>query len=374
MSSAMSSAAFRPVALALLIALAAPALAQSPGPRVETVAGGLEHPWGLAFLPDGRMLVTERPGRLRIVTPDGAVSEPVDGLPEVAARGQGGLLDVALHPAFADNRIIYLSYAAPGEGGAGTAVAHGALSEDGARLEDVTEIFRMNRFTGVTRHFGSRLVPTSWGTLFYTIGDRGEMERAQDGSDHAGSVIHLNLDGTVPDNNPFVGDPEVADEIWSIGHRNPQAAALHPDTGELWVVEHGARGGDEVNRPEAGKNYGWPTITYGIDYSGARIGEGTSKEGLEQPVYYWDPSIAPSGMAFYTGDLFPDWKGDLFVGALVQRHLARLDMQDGKVVGEERLLEDLGERIRDVRNGPDGAIYVLTDARDGKILRLTPGE
>jgi glucose/arabinose dehydrogenase len=340
--------------------------------RVQTVAGGLEHPWGLAFLPDGRMLVTERPGRLRIVGRDGRLSEPLAGVPQVAARGQGGLLDVALDPRFADNRLVYLSYAEPGEGGtAGTAAARGRLGE--GRLEDVRVIYRQQPKVGGGNHFGSRLVFARDGTLFVTQGDRyAYRERAQDLSVGFGKIVRINADGSVPRDNPFVGRAGAQPEIWSYGHRNVQGAALHPETGQLWTVEHGARGGDELNRPEAGKNYGWPVITYGVDYSGLKIGEGTAKPGMEQPVYYWDPVIAPSGMTFYTGEAFPAWKGSLFIGSLRSALLVRLTLEGDRVAREERYLADLRERIRDVRQGPDGLLYLLTDSPDGRILRVMP--
>jgi aldose sugar dehydrogenase len=339
--------------------------------RVQTVARGLEHPWALAFLPDGRMLVTERPGRLRTVERDGRVSEPLAGVPQVQAGGQGGLLDAALDPRFAENRLVYLSYAEPGEGGAGTAVARGRLGE--GRLEDVRVIYRQQPKVEGSNHFGSRLVFARDGTLFVTQGDRfSYRDKAQDLSVGLGKIVRIKPDGSVPQDNPFVGRAGVRPEIWSHGHRNVQSAALHPQTGQLWTVEHGARGGDELNRPEAGKNYGWPVITYGVDYSGAKIGEGTAKPGMEQPVYYWDPVIAPSGMTFYTGDAFPDWKGSILVGSLRPGLLVRLTLEGGRVVREERYLGDLRERIRDVRQGPDGLLYLLTDSRDGRILRVMP--
>jgi glucose/arabinose dehydrogenase len=340
--------------------------------RVETVARGLEHPWALAFLPDGRMLVTERPGRLRIVERDGRVSEPLAGVPQVLADGQGGLLDVALDPRFADSRLVYLSYAEPGVyGTAGTAVARGRLGE--GRLEDVRVIYQQQPKVQGSYHFGSRLVFARDGTLFVTQGDRfAYRDGAQDLSVGIGKIMRINPDGSVPRDNPFVGRAGARPQIWSYGHRNVQGAALHPRTGQLWTVEHGARGGDELNRPEAGKNYGWPVITYGVDYSGARIGEGTAKPGMEQPVYYWDPVIAPSGMTFYTGDAFPDWKGSMFIGSLQPGLLVRLALKDGRVAREERYLGDLRERIRDVRQGPDGLLYLLTDSSDGRILRVRP--
>lgn len=366
--------------------LACQAPAQGPAPksptpssidnvvRVETVATGLTHPWGFAFLPDGRIIVTERPGNVRIVERDGRVSQPLAGAPAVAARGQGGMLDVALDPAFAQNRIIYLSYAEPGEGGgglAGTAVARTRLG-DGA-LEDVRVIYRQQPKVSGANHFGSRLVFGRDGTLFVTQGDRfNYRERAQDLSTTIGKIVRINSDGSVPRDNPFVGRTNARPEIWSYGHRNVQAATLHPETGQLWTVEHGAAGGDELNHPEAGKNYGWPVITYGRDYNGRRIGEGSMKEGMEQPVYYWDPVIAPSGMIVYTGDKYPGWKGSILVGSLQPGALVRLSMNNGVVANEERYLGDLRERIRDVQQGPDGFAYVITDNPQGRLLRVVP--
>ncbi|MGH7835483.1 MAG: PQQ-dependent sugar dehydrogenase [Candidatus Binatia bacterium] len=339
--------------------------------RVETVAKGLEHPWGLEFLPDGRMVVTERPGRLRIVDRDGRVSEPLAGVPKVFARGQGGLLDVALSPNFATDRLVYLSYAEPGEGGAGTAVARGQLAERG--LDKTEVIWRQAPTVNSSNHFGSRIVFRPDGTLFVTTGDRfAYREKAQDLSTTLGKIVRINPDGSEPRDNPFAGRSGARPEIWSYGHRNVQAAALHPQTAELWTAEHGARGGDELNRVEAGKNYGWPVITYGVDYSGAKIGEGTAKPGMEQPVYYWDPVIAPSGMTFYTGRAFPDWKDDILIGSLNPGGLVRVTMKNGKVAREERYLGDLGERIRDVRQATDGSLYLLTDRGNGRILRITP--
>ncbi len=338
--------------------------------EVSTVAEGLEHPWGLAFLPDRRMLVTERPGRLRIVDPDGRLSEPLAGVPEVYARGQGGLLDVTLAPDFTESRLVYLSYAEPGRGGAGTAVARGRL--EGDRLVDVTTIFRQQPKVGGTAHFGSRLVFARDGRLFVTLGERFQPERAQRLSEHLGKLVRIEPDGSVPPDNPFVGREGVRPEIWSYGHRNVQGAALHPETGALWIHEHGAMGGDEINIPQPGRNYGWPVIAYGVHYSGEKIGIGTHKEGMEQPIYYWDPSIAPSGMVFYTGDRFPAWRGDLFVGSLKFGQLVRLELDGDRVVGEERMLEGLGERVRDVEQGPDGLLYLLTDEPEGRLLRLAP--
>jgi glucose/arabinose dehydrogenase len=291
-------------------------------------------------------------------------------VPAVAASGQGGLLDVALDPAFPGNRTIYLSYAEPGEGGAGTAVARGRLGE--GRLEDVTVIFRQRPKVGGGNHFGSRLVFAPDGRLFVTLGERNQRDQAQSLADHLGTVVRIAPDGSVPADNPFVGQEEALPEIWSYGHRNVQGAALHPETGRLWTVEQGPRGGDEVNIPEPGRNYGWPVIGYGRHYSGARIGVGPKQAGMEQPVYYWDPSIATSGMAFYTGAAIPAWRGSLFVGGLAARLLSRLELDGARVVREERLFADFGRRIRDVRQGPDGKLYLLTDESDGELLRVDP--
>ena len=336
--------------------------------RVSRFAGGLENPWSIAFLPDGRLLVTERPGRLRVANRDGRLSPPVTGLPPVFARGQGGLLDVALAPDFANSRMIYFSYAEPRPDGAGTAVARGRLSGNLARLDGVEVIFRQQPSGSGSNHFGSRLAFARDGTLFITLGDRYTMrDSAQNLSTTIGKVVRINPDGNIPADNPFRATQGARPEIWSYGHRNVQSAAISPVDGRLWTVEHGARGGDEVNIPQAGRNYGWPVITYGRDYSGARIGQGTSRAGMEQPVFYWDPSIAPSGAAFYTGPL-SRWRNDLFVGALAGMALVRLDIEDGKVTGEDRL--SLDKRIRDVRMGPDGALWLAVDDNEGEILRV----
>lgn len=374
----------RGLALSLVLAsLSSPALAeQTNAPeapaskvKVETFAEGLDHPWGLAFLPDGRLLVTEREGRLRIIAKDGALSAPVTGLPEVAATGQGGLLDVVLSPEYATNSLIFLSFSEPrGWFKNGTSVLRAKLVEaaGGARLEDVKVIFQQDPPIRSSHHFGSRLVFARDGTLFVTTGERAsERDEAQNPANHLGKVIHITADGAPASDNPKL--PGWDAKVWSIGHRNMQGAALDPQTGELWTIEHGARGGDELNRTLPGKNYGWPIITWGIDYSGEKIGEGTAKDGLEQPVYYWNPSIAVSGLAIYTGDLFPGWKGNFFIGGLNGARLDRLVMQNGEVAAHEVLLSNLGERIRDVRQGPDGAIWVLTDSGKDRILRLTPG-
>lgn len=340
---------------------------------VETVASGLEHPWGLAFLPDGRMLVTERPGRLRVVSARGELSRPVIGVPNVMARGQGGLLGIALDPDFAQNRLVYLSFSEPRTGGNGTSVARGKLNAQSTALTDVAVIFRQMPTIASNMHFGSRLVFDRTGALFVTVGERyTQRDQAQNPANHLGKIIRIRPDGSVPADNPK--KPGWAPEVWSIGHRNVQGAALHPDTGQLWTAEHGARGGDEINTPKAGLNYGWPVITYGVDYSGVKIGEGTAKPGMEQPLFYWDPSIAPSGAAFYTGSAWPQWKNSLFVGALAGSLLARLSTEGEKVTGEERLLTDIGARIRDVVQGPDGFLYLLTDEEDGKLLRVRPAK
>jgi glucose/arabinose dehydrogenase len=373
------------VLITCLLMACAPAPVQGQAPRsptpgsvkgvvqVRSIVKGLEHPWGLEFLPDKRMLITERPGRLRVVGPDGRVSEPLTGVPQVYASGQGGLLDVALSPTFDKDRLVYLSFAEAGEGGAGTAVARGRLGERG--LENTQVIWRQHPKVGGSNHWGSRIVFRPDGTLFVTLGERfNHSERAQDLSTTLGKVVRINPDGSAPRDNPFVKRDGARPEIWSYGHRNVQAAALHPDTGELWTVEHGARGGDELNHPEAGKNYGWPVISYGTHYTLLKIGEGTAKAGMEQPVYYWDPVIAPSGMTIYAGDLFAGWKNNVLIGSLTPGGLVRLVMKDGKVAQEERYLGDLRERIRDVRQGPDGSLYLLTDSREGQILRITPAD
>jgi len=354
----------------------APAPANPSRIKVDTFAKGLEHPWGLQFLPDGRLLVTERPGRMRIISKEGKLSEPIAGVPEVAARNQGGLLDVLLAPDFAETGTIYFSYAEPrGAITNGTSVARAklVLDEDGGRLEDVKVIFRQEPAANSGHHFGSRLVWAKDGTLFITTGERNKLrQEAQNPANDIGKVIRINPDGAIPDDNPKL--PGWAPEVWSIGHRNIQGAALRPGTEQLYTVEHGARGGDELNRPEKGKNYGWPIITYGIDYSGAPIGEGISaKEGMEQAVYYWVPSIATSGLAFYTGDLFPDWKGNAFVGGLAGTRVERLVLEGDDVVAAEVLLQDEAKRIRDIRQGPDGALWLLTDDT-GEVLRVTPAQ
>jgi aldose sugar dehydrogenase len=338
--------------------------------RAVTIADGLQNAWGLAFLPNGDMLVTERPGRLRLIRDGQLQSDPVPGVPEVAARGQGGLLDVALHPAFADNRFVYLSYSKPGPDGATTAVVRGRF--DGSRLSDLEEVFEARAWSNAGQHFGSRLVFDDHGYLFISVGERGAMQEAQNLGNHQGTIIRLHDDGRVPSDNPFVGQSGALPEIWAYGVRNPQGMVLHPTTRELWELEHGPRGGDEVNLVLPGRNYGWPVITYGINYNGQPISDITEKEGMEQPLYHWTPSIATSGLAFYTGDAFPQWKGSLLAGGLTGRYVARLTVDGHRVIAEEKLMEGFGERIRDVRDGPDGSIYVLTDAPQGQLVRLEP--
>jgi glucose/arabinose dehydrogenase len=348
--------------------------------NVVPVAEGLQNPWALAFLPDGRMLVTERPGRLRIVTSDGTLSEPVAGLPMVDARGQGGLLGIAVDPAFQKNNLIYWTFSEPGAGVNNTAAARGKLVDGPMpKVDAVQVIFHQAPSLNSTLHFGGRLVFARDGTLFITLGDRSITEgrmQAQRTDGLLGKIVRLNPDGSIPKDNPFVGKEGVRPEIFSIGHRNIQAATLHPTTGDLWEVEHGTRGGDELNLVRKGKDYGWPTIAYGIEYQGGPITDGIqANEGMEQPRYYWDPVIAPSGMTFYTGSLFPAWKGSLFIGGLGSMNLVRLTVEGEKVTGEERLLQDLQpqrERIRDVRQGPDGALYLLTDNAKGRLLKLVP--
>jgi glucose/arabinose dehydrogenase len=363
---------FLPAVLSIAQAMSAPAFRSEEHTfNATTIVQGLEHPWSVAFLPDGRMLVTERPGRLRVIVQGKLDPRPIAGLPQVAAGGQGGLFDVVLHPDHARNGLLYLAYAARGEGGVGTELARAKLN--GKQLEDVRVLFRQNPKGSGGLHFGGRIVFDRAGYLYLTLGERGQMERAQRTDDHAGSVIRLHDDGRVPQDNPFVGKPGWKPEKFDLGHRNMQGAALHPQTGMLWTHEHGPQGGDEVNVIRRGVNYGWPVITYGANYgSGTKIGEGTHKDGMAQPLYYWVPSIAPSGMAFYTGDRFPRWKGDLFVGALRDQMLVRLKLDGEKIIKEERLLRGELGRIRDVRNGPDGYIYVLTDETDGKLVRLQP--
>jgi glucose/arabinose dehydrogenase len=340
--------------------------------KAATVARGLQHPWGLAFLPDGRYLVTERPGRMRIVERDGKVGAPLAGLPAVDARGQGGLLDVVLDPKHAENRLVYWSYSEPGDSGNGTAVARARL--DGTRLADVQVIFRQQPKVASTAHFGSRLVFDRTGALFVTLGDRfSRKDDAQTLDNHLGKIVRIAPDGSTPADNPKLGAGALP-QIYSYGHRNVQGAALHPVTGELWATEHGPQGGDELNRVQPARNHGWPVITYGRNYgSGTKIGEGTERSDIVAPLKHWVPtSIAPSGLAFLTSERYPGWQGSLFLGALRGSALVRLSVDaDGRVSGEERLLGTLNERIRDVRQGPDGWLYLLTDSEDARLLRLT---
>ncbi|CAN5433236.1 PQQ-dependent sugar dehydrogenase [soil metagenome] len=373
------------IALAAVLA----ACAQPPGPaeaqrqqseqhafRVVTVAEGLAHPWGMAFLPGGEILVTERPGRLRVIRNGVLEPQPVAGVPEVAARGQGGLLDVALHPDFASNRLVYLSFSKPGSNGATTAVVRGRF--EGNRLSNVEEIFEANAWGSGGAHFGSRLVFDRDGYLYITVGDRGDQpnrganQRAQNPRDHAGTTIRLHDDVRVPRDNPFVVRNDLLPEIYTYGNRNAQGMAIHPTTGEVWQNEHGPRGGDEINRIRAGANYGWPIVGEGVNYDGARITNRAEAPGIEPPLLTWTPSIAPSGMTFYTGDAFPQWRGNAFVGALAGQHLRRVVLDGTRVVGQEQLLANTGHRIRDVRTGPDGFIYLLVDAERAPVLRLEP--
>ncbi|MEM9590034.1 MAG: PQQ-dependent sugar dehydrogenase [Pseudomonadota bacterium] len=386
----LHSVCVRPVVLylalgALLCALAlslAPALAlqetidTEAGPiRVETVTDELKRPWGMAFLPDGRMLVTERGGTLRLVSADGVVSDPIAGVPEVAARGQGGLLDVALDPGFLTNNLIYLSYSEPGDGGAGTAVARGKL--EGESLQDVKVIFQQTPKVTGSGHFGSRLIFAPDGTLFITLGDRRQLDLVQDLSSHVGKIVRINPDGSVPQDNPFIGQNDAQPEIWSLGHRNVQSASINPQTGKLWTLEFGPRGGDELNRPSAGKNYGWPLVNWGSEYGGASIPDPPTRPEFEDAIRHWTPVISPSGATFYTAEpvpgwtseAIPAWSGDLLVAGLSAKGIIRLSLDGESVTGEERI--PIGVRIRDVVQGPDGAVYALTDENTGKILRLT---
>lgn len=362
-------------AVAFLAALAGSAQAQT-AVRAEVLVRGLDHPWALAFVNGGRMLVTERPGRLRLVEPDGRVGPPIEGVPAVDAVGQGGLLDVITDSGFATNRRIYFCFAEPAASGGGnsTALATARLSDDGRRLEQVRVIFSQIPKVSSRLHFGCRIVEAPDGHLFLALGERFQrMRDAQTLDNHHGKVVRLRKDGSSPPDNPLVRQSGAMPEIWSWGHRNPQGATWGPD-GRLWVIEHGPQGGDEINRPEAGKNYGWPVITFGENYGGGAIGEGlTARPGMEQPLHHWTPSIAPSGMAFLRSDRYGTaWQGNLFVGSLKFRYLARLELQNGRVVREERLLPQLGQRVRDVRQGPDGLLYLLTDENDGQLLRVVP--
>lgn len=357
----------------------APGIRGRPAPAVQVITGSLEMPWAVEPLPDGRFLVTEKPGRMRVVAGDGSLSAPVQGLPAIHHGGQSGLLDVALDPGFAGNHLIYFCYSEPREGGTGTALAKAALVEDAAgwRLDAFTVLFRQQPTMDSDRKSGARIVINGDGTLFLTLGERGDdavTPVAQDLGNHLGKVIRLNTDGSVPADNPFAKQPGARPEIWALGFRNAQAAALDQANGRLWVVEHGPRGGDELNLVSKGGNYGWPVISYGIDYRGGRIGAGlTQQQGMEQPVYYWDPDITPSAMVVYQGELFPEWKGSLLISELSGMRLVRLQMMDERVVGEEWLLQDRHARIRDVQQGPDGAVYVLTEEGPrSSLLRLRP--
>ncbi|WP_349435096.1 PQQ-dependent sugar dehydrogenase [Pararhizobium sp. A13] len=342
--------------------------------QVETLASGLDNPWSVEVMPDGAFIITELGGGLRIIR-DGKASSPIRGVPKSARQGQGGLLDVALDPGFVTNRTLFLSMAVADGSRYGTAIVRGMLSKDGKSLTDVKELFRMNKFTGKGQHFGSRIAIASDGSLFFGIGDRGERDRAQAMRDHAGSILHINPDGSIPADNPYKDGKAGLPEVWSKGHRNPQGIVIDPQNGQLLTVEHGARGGDEVNAPQPGKNYGWPVITYGKDYSGAEIGVGQAAEGYEQPLYYWDPSIAPGAIDVYHGAMFPQWEGDLLVSALKYQLLARLERDEsGKIVSEERLFEGEFGRIRDVKVAPDGAVLLVTDGDDGALLRVSAAD
>ncbi len=363
-------------AAASIVVLLLSSTVVAAGLQVQTVSTGLEKPWGVTFLPGGRFLVTERPGRLRLVEADGRLGAPITGLPSIAAGGQGGLLDVLADTDFAGNRTVYFCFSEPVAGGSAnsTALARARLSADGRRLEEMKVIFSQRPKVASSAHFGCRVVEAKDGTLFLTLGDRfSRKEDAQKLDNHLGKIVRIGKDGTVPRDNPFVGRPGALPEIWSYGHRNGQGATLGPD-GRLWMHEHGPQGGDEINLPQAGRNYGWPVITYGENYGGGPIGDGiTARDGMEQPLHYWVPSIAPSGMAFLTSDRYGSaWKGNLFVGSLKFGYLDRVVLRGGKVVEEHKLLDDRRARIRDVKQGPDGLLYVLTDESDGKLLRLQP--
>ena len=343
------------------------------GLEVRSFARGLVNPWSLAFLPDGKMLVTERPGRMRIVSTEGQLSPPLKGVPDVWASGQGGLLDVIADKAFAQNKTIFFCFAERTGGGGRTAIARARLNDGLGRLDDTKIIFRQEGPPSSGNHYGCRIAQADDGNLFVTLGEHfSYRDLAQELGNHLGKLIRITPDGSAAPGNPFIGRAGAKPEIWSYGHRNGQGLAINPASGELWEIEHGPRGGDEVNIIGKGKNYGWPVIGYGIDYSGAKIHDSTAKDGMEQPVKYWVPSIAPSGMLFYTGKLFPKWSGSLFTGALAGTLLVRLQLNGNAVTGEERLLQNLHERIRDVRQGPDGALWLLTDSSSGRILRVAP--
>jgi aldose sugar dehydrogenase len=342
---------------------------------VTVLARGLEHPWAVEPLPGGDLLVTERPGRMRIVSASGQVGQPLANLPKVDAKGQGGLLDVALSPSFASDRTVYWSFSEPRPGGNATSVARGVMSQDRRSLENVKVIFHAMPTYDGDKHFGSRLAFGPDGKLYVTLGERSDKPmrpQAQRLDSDMGKILRINADGSVPEDNPFAGKPEARPEIWSLGHRNVQAAAFDPD-GQLWEVEHGTNGGDELNRVEKGKNYGWPLVAYGEEYAGTPIpGAVTAKQGYEQPVYYWDPVIAPSGMQFYSGEAFPEWKNNLFIGGMGATSLVRLTMENGRVTGEEHLLKERGQRVRDVRQGAKGELYLVTDQDNGELWRIAP--
>lgn len=338
--------------------------------QVEALAEGLVHPWGMAFLPDGRALITERPGRLRILATDNTLSEPLAGVPEVFAQRQGGLLDVALDPDFKNNRQVYLSFAEPGDGGASTALGRGRLSD--GRIEDFQVIFRQQPKVGGGNHFGGRIVFTDQGTLFLTLGERFKFDPAQNTGNLLGTIVHLEHDGSAAPDNPFVDDDRARDEIWSYGHRNIESAALHPETSQLWIAEMGPRGGDELNLPEPGGNYGWPVVSWGENYDGSDIPDPPSRPEFVRSIRHWTPVISPSGMAFYTGEAFPAWQGSLLIGGLISEGLVRLELDGQTVTDEERI--SLGARIRDVEQGPQGRVYVLTDNEDGAVWRLQPAD
>lgn len=338
--------------------------------RLITVTEGLEHPWSIAFLPDGSQLVTERAGRIRLIRDGQLMSEPVPGAPDAHARGQGGMLDLLVHPDFEDNQLLFISYTHRNNEGMTTQVDR-AEFRDGA-LHNRETIFSASHRTSNPRHFAGRMVIPEDGYLYVAVGDRGEMNRAQDFADDAGAVHRITIDGDVPDDNPFLGLEGASPTLYTKGNRNIQGMALHPGTGNIWSHEHGPRGGDEINIIHAGLNYGWPEVTHGVDYSGAVISDRSTMDGMEDPLHHWTPSIAPSGMAFYTGDAFPEWHGNLFVGALRDRKLVRLSLNGEEVTSEEILLTELGERFRDVRMGPDGALWLLTDSPNGKVIRIVP--
>ncbi|MCP1674042.1 glucose/arabinose dehydrogenase [Natronocella acetinitrilica] len=365
-----------PLAIAALVAAAGIASAQTVDSeehrfQVQVLAEGFSHPWGLAFLPDGRMLVTERGGRLNLLDANGNNRRTVEGTPSVATENQGGLLDVILHPDFEETPWVYLSYARPSSEGNATAVGRGLL--DGEQLTDFEVLFVATPYTGGGRHFGSRMAFDEDGYLYISTGDRGQRDRSQELDNHYGKIIRLTDDGQIPDDNPFLDQRDAQPGIYSYGLRNPQGMIRHPETGEIWINEHGPRGGDEINIIGPGLNYGWPKVTHGREYHGPRIGP-ESMDGMEDPLHHWTPSIAPSGFAYYDADVFPAWQGNLFVGALAQTHLARLVVDNGEVVHEERLLDDAGWRIRDVRQGPDGALYLLVDQRRAPLVRLSPAD